>query len=105
STVENGQMATRPAASRGQAKTVRMEPLAAISDPAAIAQRALDAARAGARVLVIRNTVRDAIKTRQALEAIAPADVVQFAVNGRPALHHGRFARGDRKLLNGAVEA
>lgn len=104
STFENGEAVTRPAASRGQSKTVRIAPMPAIGDREAVAQCALDAARAGARVLVIRNTVGDAIATRQALEALAPADPVQFAVSGAPALHHGRFARVDRKLLDLAVE-
>lgn len=105
STLEAGRIVTRRAASRGAGKTVRMEPLHAIADPDTVARAALDAAQAGARVLLVRNTVGDAIETRRHLEALAPGEAVQFAVEGRPTLHHGRFAREDRRRLDAAVEA
>lgn len=105
SSFESGAVVTRAAASRGQSGTVRVEPMTVIGDREAVAHTALDAARAGARVLVIRNTVTDAIETRRALEALAPADAVQFRVGDLPALHHGRFAREDRRLLDLAVES
>lgn len=85
-------------------KRVTVLPSPSIADPDAVAMMALEAARAGARVLVIRNTVRDAIATRRALEAAAPGDPVQFTVNGVPTLHHGRFARDDRRRLDAEIE-
>ena len=73
---------------------------------AAVAARALAAARAGAKVLVVRNTVDYAIRTQQAVQEVCDAsdDELLFSVNGIPALHHGRFAAWDRELLDGEIE-
>lgn len=65
---------------------------------------AIEAARAGARVLVIRNTVTEAIATFEAVRR-AGADELLLTVAEGPALHHGRFAAEDRRLLDKAVEA
>lgn len=67
-----------------------------------IAGRAIQAADSGARVLVIRNTVRDAVATWR--EVVVRDRRRCFAVRGVPTLHHGRFAPEDRKLLDRAVE-
>lgn len=92
-----------PAAGPGKVVTVSVAPL--IDDAAAIAARALAVAEAGAKVLVVRNTVAGAIAVQQALEAAAGADSpLLFRVNGIATLHHGRFAREDRRLLDAAVE-
>ena len=61
------------------------------------ARRALEAARAGARVLVVRNTVGFALQTQQALEAAhsEPGDgALLFSANSILTLHHGRFCQG-----------
>lgn len=105
STLDGDRIVTTAADGRGRSKSVSVEPLQAIGEPATVARAALAAAQAGARVLVIRNTVGDAIATRLALEELAPADPIQFTLNGLPTLHHGRFAREDRRLLDAAVEA
>ena len=75
-------------------------------DFGAVAARALAAARAGAKALVVRNTVNYAIRTQEALlEAAGPDDAgLLFSVNGVPALHHGRYAAGDRELLDDEIE-
>ena len=80
---------------------VRLEE--AWSDPDAIASQAVAAARQGARVLVIRNTVREVVATQRALEAIDPA--LSLAVAGRACPHHARFAPEDRLQLDTALEA
>lgn len=88
-------------------------------EAAAVAAEALTAARAGARVLVIRNTVDAAVDCWTAIRDAQDADrgaedqeapdqetpdlLMQLA--GGPALHHGRFAAEDRVLLDQAVEA
>lgn len=92
-------------ASGGHTKDVTMSLRAWLDDPAAIARAGLDAARAGAKVLVVRNTVDGAVAVQQALEAAAPGDPALFRVSGAATLHHGRFAREDRRLLDRAVEA
>ena len=54
----------------------------------------------------MRNTVDYAIKTQQAVEAIAGSDDkgLLFDVNRIATLHHGRFAAVDRELLDNRVE-
>ena len=81
----------------GQEKNVGIAAEPAMRDFAAVVQRALAAARDGAKVLVVRNTVGYAIQTHQAVEQLAGSDTAVV-------LHHGRFAPGDRRLLDAAVE-
>ena len=88
---------------------VTLEALA--DDPDAVALRALDAAREGARVLVLRNTVADAVVTQLALESYVRTSArnadepLLFYVNGVRTLHHARFAKSDRELLDKQIEA
>ena len=88
-------------------KTVHVEAQPLIGNFGAAARLALEAARNGAKALVVRNTVASALSTQQALEAEASeADRARlFALNGTTAPHHGRFAQGDRRLLDGEIEA
>ena len=67
------------------------------------ARCAVEAADHGARVLVIRNTVDVAVATWEAVVASRPD--LCLTLEGRPALHHSRFAAEDRLALDGAVEA
>ena len=69
-----------------------------------VAQRAIRAAKSGARVLVIRNTVDMAVDTWTAVRASGGESLLLRVADG-PALHHGRFAPEDRKILDLAVEA
>jgi CRISPR-associated endonuclease/helicase Cas3 len=89
-------------------KAVKMELLTTMA-PEETAAVALSAARAGARVLVIRNTVKRAIETLQALEKLAePSDaklLFRVATNDVATLHHSRFSGSDRRLLDKAAEA
>lgn len=68
----------------------------------AVADIAVKAAKDGARVLVIRNTVTTAIKTFEA--ALHQDEPLLLRVAGVPSLHHSRFAAEDRALLDQAVE-
>lgn len=67
------------------------------------AELAVAAARRGARVLVIRNTVDRARETWRVCAKVAP-DLV-FSLCGVPTLHHSRFAAEDRLRLDARVEA
>lgn len=98
---------TFPAVTPGNPKECFVELSDVIDEPETIAARALEAARIGAKVLVLRNTVVDAVATQHALEAqLAPADAsLLFRVEGIPTLHHSRFVDGDRRKLDEAVEA
>ena len=89
-----------------QSKSVAMTLSGAINDASVIAETALDAARQGAKVLVVRNLQREAVETARALVAEAgEGSPLLFRCEGVPTLHHSRFAREDRALLDAAVEA
>ncbi len=90
----------------GRSKRLQVETLPVMEEFAALADRGLQAARAGAKVLIVRNTVGFAVRTQQALEERAGPDEQQllFGVNGVLTLHHGRFAPADRGRLDTAVE-
>ena len=98
--------AVAPAGKNDRDKHVRITACPEMHEFEAMAQTVIVAARAGSKVLVIRNTVDYAIKTQQAIEALAnSADgPLLFSVRGKPTLHHGRFAAVDRRLLDAEVE-
>ncbi len=83
-------------------KTVWISARACWSGPQA-AEVAVTAARRGARVLVIRNTVDRAQETWRACVQEAPNMV--FSLEGIATLHHSRFAAEDRARLDARVEA
>lgn len=89
-----------------QHKTVYWETEDAMDDPMRIATRAALAAAQGARVLVVRNTVPAAVATLKALEQLALAQGGDwlFKVNGVSTVHHSRYSRQDRPLLDKEVE-
>ncbi len=68
----------------------------------AAADLAMEAAKQGARVLVIRNTVLRAQETFSACAGVQ--DGMLLSVGGIATLHHSRFAAEDRALLDRAVE-
>lgn len=90
----------------GYRKTVTMTLASIAGDPGAIADRAVDAARRGARVLVIRNLVDDCIDVHEAVEARLGPDETDLLlrVNGVPTPHHSRYADADRARLDDAIE-
>jgi CRISPR-associated endonuclease/helicase Cas3 len=70
-------------------------------EPDKVATLAAEAAMAGARVLVLRNTVRQAVATQQAIESLLGIDhPALFRCRQVPAPHHGRYALPDRRLLD-----
>lgn len=86
---------------QGEQKRVSMT-LEPTMDADACARIAIEAARAGARVLIIRNTVGAAIGLFEAVRKVD--EPLLLNVTGGPALHHSRFAPEDRALLDQAVE-
>jgi CRISPR-associated endonuclease/helicase Cas3 len=88
----------------GRARTIEITQSNDIGDPLAIARRAIDAARAGAKTLVVRNLRRDAVAVFRAVRELG-GEPWLFACRGVATLHHGRFAREDRVLLDEAAEA
>jgi CRISPR-associated endonuclease/helicase Cas3 len=86
----------------GSGKTVTIEMSPTIAEPLAVARRAADYALAGARVLVVRNSVDGCVKVRRLLAGMLPPEM-QFSLAGVAAPHHGRFAAEDRRLLDERV--
>ncbi len=83
-----------------------------IDQPAQIAELALGAAALGARVLVIRNTVKGCRAVQIELEKLAAKTdqrdlLFGITVQGHghvPSPHHSRYSRADRRALDQAVE-
>ena len=94
---------TRTIATSVATKSVLLSTVPILGEPDAIARTAAAAARDGAKVLVIRNTVTSAQEVFGALLGQGVEDLVLTVARG-PALHHSRFAVEDRKMLDDAVE-
>lgn len=100
-----GQSVSLAMQSDAPSRSVCMEPRPWLEDPDHVAACALGAARRGAKVLVIKNTVRDCVATQQSLERGAFQDRgLLFGSTGVPAPHHSRFARVDRESLDHSLE-
>ncbi|MDD9995263.1 MAG: CRISPR-associated helicase Cas3' [Dehalococcoidia bacterium] len=86
-------------------KRVRISAENLMHDMGSVSGKALEAARAGAKVLVIRNTVDYAVRTQKAVECEArgPDSGLLFRYRSTPTLHHGRFVAADRRLLDQEV--
>ena len=97
----------QPTEPSGYRKSVEMRAVQIAGDPDAIAERAVEAARDGARVLIIRNRVEDCVDVQRAVEAQLDENESHFLlqVKGTPAPHHSRFARADRTALDESIEA
>ncbi|WP_298157269.1 CRISPR-associated helicase Cas3' [Ferrovum sp.] len=99
------QKQTRVVAATGNNKTVAWTAYDIIDSPDKIANMAISAAKFGAKVLVIRNTVPAAIATLAAIEGSIPDKAWLFTVNKVATLHHSRFSRQDRPVMDKAIEA
>jgi CRISPR-associated endonuclease/helicase Cas3 len=91
----------------GRSKRVHWQVKDCIESPEAIAALAIEAAKQGAKVLVIRNTVPTALATFRAIESMAQQHGLQealFNLNGIATVHHSRYSREDRPMLDKAVE-
>ena len=88
----------------GRDKQVRVDTLPAMRTPQDVANVAAAAIEKGLRVMVVRNSVRQAVATQQALELLLGADhPALFRLRGVASLHHGRYALPDRQALDVAV--
>lgn len=85
-------------------KTVQIELVTALADPVALIPRLVTALNAGARVLVVLNTVARVVALQHAveIEAAIPKTAL-FRCQAVIAPHHGRFAAVDRAVLDAAV--
>jgi CRISPR-associated endonuclease/helicase Cas3 len=99
----DGGAGPRAADGSGRLKSVELQTHPGM-EASPLANAAIRAASSGARVLVIRNTVSAAVSVFQAVTELGGAALL-MQVEGRPALHHSRFAAEDRSLLDAAAEA
>jgi CRISPR-associated endonuclease/helicase Cas3 len=95
----------RGIASTTPSKTVSWSLRGLIDEPEAIARLAIEAASTGAKVLIVRNTVPAALAVFEALEVLLPTPDWLLTVNGIATLHHSRFSRADRPVLDRAIQA
>jgi CRISPR-associated endonuclease/helicase Cas3 len=106
SRAEFGSEKLEAAGGSGRTKTVTLTLLPLLDDPARIASQAIAAAKARARVLVVRNTVDAAVAVFELVRAnVLGDDPILFRVNGVATLHHGRFSREDRAIMDSAVDS
>ena len=98
-----GEPETLGLSATGLTKSVEVRGDPCLSEPWRIAELALSAAREGAKVLVIRNTVSQAQEVFRAVQDQGGTELT-LQVAGGPALHHSRFAAEDRVLLDDEVE-
>ncbi len=94
---------THSIAESNQQKKIAITAKPIMANSHEVARLALDSAKLGARVLVIRNTVACAQATLDALIDLGGEDLA-FQVKGVTTLHHSRFAAEDRGLLDAEVE-
>lgn len=87
----------------GYNKSVAMKQFPFLKEPARIAEHVIREASRGAKVLVVRNTVKGAQAVYQELRD-SGSEALLLQVAGGPVVHHSRFAAEDRKLLDAAVE-
>lgn len=92
-------------ASTTRPKTVAWSLHDLMDAPEAIARLAIEAAATGAKVLIVRNTVPAALAVFRTLEDHPQASDWLFAVGETRTLHHSRFSREDRPLLDAAIQA
>ena len=101
--VQNGQLRVIPLANTGNSKTVDLKIEALMDDPQAVAALAAKHVRSGAKVLIIRNTVKACVDVQRTIEALLPADCL-MNVRGIAVPHHGRYAAEDRLEIDRAIE-
>ncbi len=85
------------------AKNVSVNVANEMDKPDAIANMSIEAARRGAKVLVIRNTVNKSQEVFKELLALVNGELI-FKVRGEATLHHSRFAAEDRNIMDVEVE-
>ena len=89
----------------GYAKSVSVRTEDALAAPQAVGDLAVAAAKQGAAVLVIRNTVGTAQELFSELASRSGDADLLMSVDSAPTLHHSRFAVEDRKVLDHRVES
>ena len=85
-------------------KRVEVELSPNMSDADAVAAEALRHARQGARVLIIKNTVKGCLEVQAAVEELAAGADLLLLCGDVPVPHHSRYAGADRRKLDEVIE-
>ncbi|MBD3276998.1 MAG: CRISPR-associated helicase Cas3' [Candidatus Aegiribacteria sp.] len=96
-----------PSRYRNAKKKINIDIRNIMTENERIAEHAILQARKGAKVLIIRNTVRACLMTQKALEKVADVENAMIhlhSIRGIHAPHHSRYSRPDRILLDKALE-
>jgi CRISPR-associated endonuclease/helicase Cas3 len=96
-----------PIASDSVERVIQLVTTPCLEDAERLVAEVFAAGMSGAKVLVIRNTVTDCVRTQMAVERLAAANggrQVLFTCAGVPAPHHALFARRDRQALDIELE-
>jgi CRISPR-associated endonuclease/helicase Cas3 len=101
--VQNDKLHLVPLDHTGRNKVVEVVPAPFIDDTSSIARMVANHVSRGAKVLVIRNTVRGCVELQATLETMVKPDQV-MSVGGTAVPHHGRFVAEDRLQLDQAIE-
>ena len=87
-------------------KTVQVQQLPVMGEPSAVIELLVAALDAGARMLVVMNTVGRAMDMQRRLEADSRIQEAHlFHAAGVICPHHGRYARVDREIMDTAVSS
>lgn len=85
-----------------------ISPLMADEDLDTMLAAVITEARQGARVLILRNTVKGCVMTQQRLEQLLPGEwqdlLMCLSEKPVPVAHHSRFAQPDRQVLDRTIE-
>lgn len=103
--VISGKLTTTALPTVGRSKSVKIKTASIMHDATEVAELAAQHARKGARVLVIRNTVRECVAVHKHLETLLPPESILQTSNGTNVPHHGRFAPEDRLEIDRAIES
>jgi len=93
-----------PVPATDREKRVEVECMSS-DDGRGIVSRVVEGLRKNARILIVCNTVGEAIALQGEVEAAVPESVGLFVCQDVVCPHHGRFARADREALDQAVSA
>ncbi|TVR13373.1 MAG: CRISPR-associated helicase Cas3' [Planctomycetota bacterium] len=100
-------LADSPIPTRTRAFALHCQPW--MDDYDRLCSEVMNLAQAGARVLIIRNTVADTVHTMKRCEVILQTrglpEHLLFRVKGKACPHHARFAAADRLLLDNTIES
>lgn len=102
----SGKIKKTYAKSSGSQKNVQVQHESLAENPTSLAKQTIKHAKAGAKVLIIRNRVDDCVETHKEVERLLDAKNkhLLFSVGGITTPHHSRYSGADRRALDKQIE-